>query len=465
MKKLCCCLVLVGLLLPGCGKKQEELPTIKLLAMEYSTHTGPYWSDVAKAFNQQREDVVVEVDTVAWDQGERKIWNAIEEKEPYDLVNVAGSWLAKLVARDKVEPLETYFAPGFKVRFFPATLEANSCNGHTYGLPLTASARMLYYRLDLLEKLAPEGEKAPDIRTWQDLETVAAQLMAQVKAELAASEDTATEPLDKLCPFGQCWGGADGHLLFASFLYAAGGRFLDEDGRCVLDSREAEQALDFLVSMRKEGLSTPDADELQTSAVEKLFQDGRAGMMVSGTWLANALRREAPAIKFDILPIPARIEVGGTSEATGAAPPAGAASLVSTDALVMLKSCAHKMLAWRFIQYVYLVEQRRAFLAKELTLPVLVELAQEVEKVYQDPALKRRLYRGEMRWKPQTLGMLVKMAKTLPRARALPLHPKGAEVFAELGPYLQRAYRGELSPKQALKEVTRKVNSEVLAEE
>ncbi len=445
MKKLRCSCLLVGLLFVGCAKGTVERPIIRLLALEYSTQTRLYWQEVVKAFNTTSSDVVVELTAVPWDQGEQHLWDAIAQKEPFDLACVASPWLNRLIAEDQAESLDIYAKSEFKERFLPQLLETTSYRGHLYGVPFAASARLLYIRSDLVASGSEDAE-VPPLETWEDLQAVAQSMRDQVQADLTAVGDTTTDPLEVLFPVGLAFGGEDAPLLFSCFLYAAGGRFFDGDGRCVLDSPEAKRALKFLVSLREKGLCNPDADELQGNVLEKLFQNERVGLAVGGSWLAHTLRAESPALEFGLAPLLSLSDKAGVS------------ALLTADALVMLNTCSNKHGAWQFVEYVYQFEQRRSFVARELTLPVLVEVSADIEKLADQPeAARHSLYLTLM--EQQNLHDLAQVVKLVREGRALPLHPQREAVFTRLIPYLRQALRKELTPEEALNQATSEISA------
>jgi len=90
------------------------------------------------------------------------------------------------------------------------------------------------------------------------------------------------------------------------WIWAAGGEILSQDGkRCLLDSPESREALQFLVDLRHKWKVCPPttmADRRQNIA---MFVNGQVGMFQTGAWDIQQMK-EAKALRWDIAPLPKR---------------------------------------------------------------------------------------------------------------------------------------------------------------
>lgn len=137
-----------------------------------------------------------------------------------DVLQLDVVWTAEFAAAGWIMPLDR-FQPNID-DFFPGTIAANRWNKRLYALPWFVDVGMLYYRTDLVSP--PQ--------TFADLSG-------------SAEEATARSGL----PYGFVWQGAryEGLVcVFLEHLGGFGGRILDEQGRVVVDSEEAVQALTFM---------------------------------------------------------------------------------------------------------------------------------------------------------------------------------------------------------------------------
>ncbi|MCK1978319.1 extracellular solute-binding protein, partial [Jeotgalicoccus huakuii] len=67
-----------------------------------------------------------------------------------DLSIIGTRWLIDFVQQGIAEPLDGYMNDEFKGRFIETFLSPSILEGKTYGLPIAASARAMYYNKDLL---------------------------------------------------------------------------------------------------------------------------------------------------------------------------------------------------------------------------------------------------------------------------------------------------------------------------
>jgi multiple sugar transport system substrate-binding protein len=165
----------------------------------------------------------------------------------------ASGWLRRL--DDYVEKLEIELGD-----FLPATIQANTVNGHLVALPWLADGGLLYYRRDLLEQ---HGLQPP--ATWNDLKQAA----LQIKAE---------EGL----PGGFVWQGAPYESLTCNaleFIWAHGGDVLDERGEAIFDSPQTRAALQEMVDFVTEGASPPGVAEHNEATSLAALGSGEAAFM------------------------------------------------------------------------------------------------------------------------------------------------------------------------------------------
>ena len=107
------------------------------------------------------------------------------------------------------------------------------------------------------------------------------------------------------------------------------------DGKSGVASPQAIAALTLYKSMIDEGLTEPDPTGLNRQDIERLFKQGRIGMILTGPWLRGQIKTDAPDLNYAIAPIPA-----GSAKATYGV----------TDTLMVFKSSSQKDLAWKFLE-------------------------------------------------------------------------------------------------------------------
>ena len=196
-------------------------------------------------------------------------------------------WLNARAADPDVLQLDVIWAPEFAAAgwildldrfqpdvgdFFPATLTANRWNGVLYALPWFVDVGMLYWRTDV---------------------------MARAPADLDELRQFAARGTRQgTIPFGFVWQGARYEGLVTVFLEqlgAFGGAILDTDGRVVVDS---ERAVDALTSMRDsiyvDQVVPTSVLTWQEEQARLAFQNGQAVFMRNWPY-AYALLASDPA--------------------------------------------------------------------------------------------------------------------------------------------------------------------------
>jgi ABC-type glycerol-3-phosphate transport system substrate-binding protein/KaiC/GvpD/RAD55 family RecA-like ATPase len=105
-------------------------------------------------------DILTELNAPSTDHGLLLVYDAI---------------IPFLARQGLIQPLDKAF-PDAERRFLPVSLRRGLVDGRLFAVPLHASARLLFYRRDLLDK---HGFKPP--RTWADLEHCAREIVAKEK--------------------------------------------------------------------------------------------------------------------------------------------------------------------------------------------------------------------------------------------------------------------------------------------
>lgn len=143
--------------------------TVRVTVAEYSAKTRPYFEAAKKAFEAANPGAEIQIEVVPWSELLQKLTTDINAGTNADISIIATRWLIDFVKQDVAEPIDGLMTPEFKGRFIEALLTPSIIDGKTYGLPVAASARALYYNKELFEKA---GITEPP-KTWDDLKVAA----------------------------------------------------------------------------------------------------------------------------------------------------------------------------------------------------------------------------------------------------------------------------------------------------
>jgi multiple sugar transport system substrate-binding protein len=385
---------------------QANAGEVRVTVAEYSSKTGPYFQEVEKAFEAANPGIDVKFEVVPWDVLLQKLTTDITAGTNADLSIIGTRWLIDFVQQDVAEPLDSYITPDFKGRFIDTFLSPSIMDGKTYGLPIAASARAMYYNKELLEKAGVANPPA----TWAELKDAAAKIKA------LGGENYG---------YGLQGKEIETDVYYYYAMWSQGSEILDKDGTSGLDSAGAIEAAKLYKSLIDEGLTQPGVTSYAREDVQNLFKQGKVGMMITAPFLSNQIKEEAPNLKYGVAAIPA-----GPTGARG--------TYGVTDSIVMFKNSKNKDEAWKLLDFLFQTDWRAKFTQGEGFLPVNKEEA------------KMDYYVNN--------ADLAAFTALLPDARFAPVIPGWEEIAQITSDAMQKVYLGEGDPEALLKEAAAKAD-------
>ncbi|TIT47819.1 MAG: sugar ABC transporter substrate-binding protein [Mesorhizobium sp.] len=383
---------------------QAEAGEVRVTVAEYSAKTGPYFEEVKKEFEAKNPGITVKFEVVPWDVLLQKLTTDITAGTNADLSIIGTRWLIDFVQQDVAEPLDSYITPEFKGRFIDTFLSPSIMGGKTYGLPIAASARAMYYNKELFEKAGIAKPPA----TWTELQEDA----RKIKAQGAFGFGLQGKEIE-----------TDVYYYYA--MWSQGTEILNKDGTSGLGTPGALEAAKLYKSMIDEGLTEPGVTSNNREDVQNLFKQGKVGMMITAPFLSNQIKDEAPSLKYGVAAIPA-----GPTGARG--------TYGVTDSMIMFKNSKNKDEAWKLMDFLFTTEQRAKFTQGEGFLPVNKEEA------------KMDYYVNN--------ADLAAFTALLPDARFAPIIPGWEEVAQITSDAMQKIYLGG-DPEAGLKDAAAKANA------
>lgn len=384
--------------------------TVRVTIAEYSKGTGPYFEEAAKAFEAANPGTTIQIEVVPWDNLQQKLTTDISAGTNADLSIIGTRWLLDYVSQDVVAPLDSYITPEIKGRFIDTFLSPSVLNGKTYGLPIAASARAMYYNKDVFAKA---GITEPP-KTWDDFKADAAKIKA-------ATPDVA--------PFGLQGKEIETDVYFYYGLWAMGGDIV-KDGKSGLDAPAASDAAKMYKSFIDGGLTEPGVTSYAREDVQNLFKQGKVATVITAPFLSGQIKKEAPNLNYGVAPIP-----------TG---PSGKTSTYGvTDSIVLFQNSKVKDEAFKFLDFLFTTDQRTKFDKVEGFLPVNAKEAQD-PLFANDPDLKV-------------------FASLLPNAHFAPVIPGWEEIAQVTSNAIQKIYLGKADDIDATLKATAAQANDILS--
>ena len=299
MKKILSILLAAAMsmtLLAGCGGNEEtpdapdeETPVsaekveLNVIAAEYGGKTADWWAGFVTDFEAAYENIDLTVDVVSWNDIYTVVNTRLANNQAPDLLNI--DVFADYQAEDLLLPAEDWVSDETYAKFYPQFLEQSVVDGTVWAVPDLASARAMYYNVDILEAA---GCEVPT--TWAELKDVCEKIKAYDSS---------------LYPWGVDMTTDEGQACFAYYSWTNGGGFVDADGNWTLNSAENVEAVEYIVGLVNAGLTNSSPATETRYDLQELFAAGQLAMMIGPNQISSYVASSDAPINFGIASIPA----------------------------------------------------------------------------------------------------------------------------------------------------------------
>lgn len=225
--------------------------------------------------------------------------------------------------QDQVDqlPADNYFTKVFSTLRYPDKEESDM-----YGMPYAWVTTVLYYNKDMFDQA--DLEYPDDDWSWQDFR------QAAEKLTIDSNDDGIPER------YGFWWYGRYAHV--EPWIYANGGRILNEDKTRIDVDQKAIEALEFLADLSNKYNVSPPKRDIVGIRQQDMFPLQQTAMWVDGSWNVEHVRQMGQnSFNWGIAKVPAGPSVeAGEYEAYG-----------WPDSIVIAKESEHKEAAWKLVKY------------------------------------------------------------------------------------------------------------------
>ncbi|MCA1991782.1 MAG: ABC transporter substrate-binding protein [Coleofasciculus sp. S288] len=254
-----------------------------------------------------------------------------------------------------LEPLDNYITTEFNFADFEQSLlKAFKKDGKTYGLPKDFSTLVLFYNKDHFS----QANLTVPPKTWKQLREYSKKLTI----------DTNRDRRPERYGLGIAPELARQYFMIKAF----GGRLFDRKGNVAFASRKSLKGLQPIVDQYQNDRSSALPSDVGTNSGSEMFGQGKASMVLEGSWLLLYLQETFPNLEFATAEVPSLGRTKGT--------------MAYTVAYVMNKKAKHKDAAWALISYLTGKEGMEAVAKMAPVLParksVLSELGYDRNPLY-----------------------------------------------------------------------------------
>jgi multiple sugar transport system substrate-binding protein len=310
------------LLIAGCAG--EDVESGGKIRIRVSGYTGnPAETDLVSAlvaeFNRSQEGIEAVYEPVPG-QYYPKILTMLVAGTAPDVFYLDIAYFRPFLAKNILRPLDPYLArSSVRAEHFLPTLWATfTHDGRVYGIPKDFNTLALFYNKDMFD-----GRKVPYPDARWDLDTfrAVAQRLTEAPGERRYGFVLTHDDIDRYLPIARMFGA----------------RLFDAAGRCVIDSPQARQAMDYYAGLALVDKSAIYPSEVGTTKAYDVFGRGLAAMVFEGSWLIPYLRQFFPGVRYGTAGLPAG--------------PRGRSNFLFTVAYVIPRTSRQPDAAWTLIEF------------------------------------------------------------------------------------------------------------------
>lgn len=265
----------------GAAGGSDANVTLKMWVMgDSSANATKLLADFTKATG-----IKVTVQAIPWSDVDTKLTTAVASGNGPDVTQIGLSQLPSFISAGALQDISAPISkdPAYADANFLDGLSSAKLNpaGKVYSVPWISDTRVLFYRTDLLSQA---GISAPPA-TLTDLHADAVKLAARGSGKYGYYIPQWDAPLP------------------IEFAWSMGGDVTGADGKVSFDTPQFRKAVDYYASFYKDK-AVPTASDFDQA---QGFISGSAPMLLSGPYLAQTLKTQAPELdgKWAVAPLPA----------------------------------------------------------------------------------------------------------------------------------------------------------------
>ncbi len=266
----------------GSSGGSSEKIDINVIAAQYGQNTGDWWAKFQEDFNKEHEDINLTVEVVSWNDIYTVVNTRISGNAAPDILNI--DVFADYQADDLLLPAEDYVSAETYAKMYPAFLEQSVVDGTVWAVPDLASARAMYYNVDILEAA---GVEVPT--TWDELKAACEKIKAYDSSIYPWGIDMTTD---------------EGQAAFAYYIWNNGGDFTDADGNWTLNSAENVEAIEYAIDLVNSGYTNTDPANETRYTLQDLFGAGKLAMMIGPNSIPTYIAEGGSTINYAFAAIP-----------------------------------------------------------------------------------------------------------------------------------------------------------------
>ncbi|MBR6029530.1 MAG: sugar ABC transporter substrate-binding protein [Clostridia bacterium] len=304
MKKLVSLFLCLALLLScaAFASAEEDVITLDVIICQYGPNTQDWFlgtgmdgSSFVEKFEAANPGIKLNLEVVSWNDVYTVVSTRISDHNAPDILNI--DVFADYANEGLLLPVSDWCPEDLYADFFPSFIEQSRIGDTVWAVPDLASARALYYNVDILNEV---GVEVPT--TWAELEDVAQQIIDFYDGEIY--------------PWGLDMTTDEGQAAFAYYTWGNGGGFVDAEGNWALNSDENVEAIEFAIGLVNKGYTNPSPATQTRYDLQDMFGAGKLAMVIGPNSIPSYMAQKGyTGINYATAGIPAN--AGKTSSSVG----------------------------------------------------------------------------------------------------------------------------------------------------
>ncbi len=261
---------------------------------EWFLGSGMDGSNFVEKFEAANPGIKLNLDVVSWNDVYTEVDTRIANNNAPDILNI--DVFANYANEGLLLPVSEYCPEDLYSDFFPSFIEQSVIDDVVWAVPDLASARALYYNVDIFEEVGIEPPK-----TWSELEDACQAIIDFYEGDIY--------------PWGIDMTTDEGQAAFAYYTWGNGGGFVDENGEWAVNSAENAEAINFALSLVSNGFTNPNPATQTRYDLQDMFAAGKLAMVIAPNSLPTYVADKGGTINMATVGIPAND--GKTSSSVG----------------------------------------------------------------------------------------------------------------------------------------------------
>ena len=259
---------------------------------EWFLGSGMNGTNFVDKFEAENPGVKLNLEVVSWNDVYTVVDTRIASGNAPDILNI--DVFANYANEGLLMPVSEYCPDELFNDFFPSFIDQSVIDGVCWAVPDLASARALFYNVDMFEEV---GVEVPT--TWAELEDVSQAILDYYDGEVY--------------PWGIDMTTDEGQAAFAYYTWGNGGGFVDADGNWALNSAENVEAIEYAISLVKNGYTNPNPETQTRYDLQDMFAAGKMAMVIAPNSLPTYVSDKGGSINMATAGIPANEGKTGSS--------------------------------------------------------------------------------------------------------------------------------------------------------